>query len=250
MNIPLVSLITPSYNHQAFLQVAIRSALEQTYANVELIICDDCSSDKSREVALQAARLDPRITVLCNETNMGISKTRQRLLENCRGTYVGHLDCDDFLERWAVEEMVRAFEADPSVALVYSDSAYVDASGKVTNYKTELDYAYQNLVALGWRHFGMYRRDLALQYGGINTKIVSGCDDGDLFMKIASRHKCHHLAKVLYYYRCHDTNSSRRNKECATCEERPDCNYFSIWSRIVKEFYPNHPLPGEPTPLP
>lgn len=250
MNSPLVSIITPSYNYQAYLPAAIRSVTTQTYANLELLICDDCSPDGSYEIALQAARVDPRIRVLRNETNLGISKTRQKLLENCRGRYIGHLDCDDFLERWAVEEMVRAFEADASVALVYSDSAYVDPGGKVTGYKTELDYAYQNLVALGWRHFGMYRRDLAMLYGGFNTKIVSGCDDGDLFMRIASRHKCHHLAKVLYYYRCHDNNTSRSNKKCETCEERPYCNYFSIWSRIVREFYPNHPLPGEPSPGP
>jgi glycosyltransferase involved in cell wall biosynthesis len=246
MATPLVSLIMPSYNYEAYLHHAIRSATGQTYGNIELVVCDDCSTDNSYQIALDEAQKDPRITVFQNDRNLGISRTRQRLLESCRGRYVGHLDCDDFLERWAVEEMVAVFENDPSIALIYSDSAFVDKNGKVTNYKTEIDYSYANLVALGWRHFGMYRRDLALKYGGINTKIVSGCDDGDLFMKIASRHKCHHLAKVLYYYRCHDDNRSRTNKKCETCEEKPECNYFSIWSRIVREFYPDHPLPGEP----
>jgi len=246
MTPPLVSIITPSYNYEAYLHHAIRSVTAQTYRNIELIVCDDCSTDNSCQIALDEAQKDPRITVLRNERNLGISRTRQRLLEACRGKFVGHLDCDDFLERYAVEEMMTAFDNDPSLALVYSDSAYVDAAGKVTGYKTELDYSYQNLVALGWRHFGMYRRDLALKYGGINTKLVSGCDDGDLFMKLASRHKCHHLAKVLYYYRCHDSNRSRTNKKCETCEEKPDCNYFSIWSKVVRELYPNHPIPGEP----
>jgi len=242
---PLVSIITPSYNYAAYLQQAIRSVTDQTYRNIELIVCDDCSKDNSYQIALDEAQKDPRITVLRNDTNLGISKTRQRLLENCRGKYVGHLDCDDFLERYAVEEMLRVFEKDSVLALIYSDSAYVDQAGKVTGYKTEIDYSYQNLVALGWRHFGMYKRDLALKYGGINTKIVSGCDDGDLFMKLAYRHRCFHLAKVLYYYRCHDNNSSRTNKKCETCEEKPDCNYISIWSKVVKEFFPDHPLPGE-----
>lgn len=244
---PLVSIITPSYNYEAYLRQAIRSVTAQTYTNIELIVCDDCSADNSYRVALDEARVDRRITVLRNETNLGISKTRQRLLQSCRGEYIGHLDCDDFLERYAVEEMLRVFAEDPTLALIYSDSAYVDQSGKVTGYKTEIDYSYQNLVALGWRHFGMYRRDLALRYGGINTKIVSGCDDGDLFMKLAYRHRCFHLAKVLYYYRCHDSNRSRSNKKCETSEEKPECNYFAIWAKVVREFYPNHPIPGEST---
>ena len=129
---------------------------------------------------------------------MGIAPTRQRLLEECRGKYVGHLDCDDFLERWAVEEMLRVFAADEKLALVYSDSAFVDESGKVTNYKSEPDFSHQNLMYLGWRHFGMYRRDLAIEKGGFNLGLASGCDDGDLFMRLAIAHPCRQIGRASF----------------------------------------------------
>jgi len=209
------------------------------------VACDDGSPDRVWEIAQVQAASDPRIRLLRNEQNQGIVHTRQRLLQACRGTYIGHLDCDDFLERWAVEEMLRVFVSQPDLALVYSDSAFVDENGKTTGYRNDPEFSRQNLMYLGWRHFGMYRRSLALQAGGFNTQLKSGCDDGDLFMRLAVRHPCQHLSKVLYYYRCHSNNSSRSNKKCDTCEERSVCNYFSIWSQVVKEHFPNY-SPGTP----
>ncbi len=234
---PLVSLIMPSYNYAGFLSMAIESALAQTHSHIELIICDDASQDDSFDVAQSWAQRDPRIIVMRNPVNLGIAQTRRRLLDQCRGTYVGHLDCDDLLERWAVEEMLKAFASDPLIALVYSDSAIIDAAGKVTSYRLEPDYSYRNLAYLGWRHFGMYKRELALMYGGYNPH-VSGCEDGDLFMKIASRHVCHRLAKVLYFHRSHSSNSSASNRKCDTCDVKSQCDYHAIWSKVVAEFYP------------
>jgi glycosyltransferase involved in cell wall biosynthesis len=243
MDAPLVSIIMPIYNYEAYLVQAIRSVTSQTFCNFELVACDDGSTDRAWELALAEAQADQRIRLLRNEKNRGIAATRQRLLETCRGRYVGHLDCDDFLERWAVEEMLRLFGAEPELALVYTDSAFVNETGNVTGYKNEPDFSHQNLMSLGWRHFGMYRRDLALEVGGFNLKLTSGCDDGDLFMRIATRYPCRHLAKVLYYYRCHSDNRSRSNKKCDVCEERDVCNYFMLWSQVVKQYYPDYRPP-------
>jgi len=240
MSEPLVSIIMPIYNYDRYLLQAIRSVTAQTFRDIELVACDDGSKDRAWEIAQVEAASDPRIRLMRNEQNMGIVRTRQRLLEACRGKYIGHLDCDDFLERWAVEEMLRVFGEDPELALVYSDSAFVDESGKVTNYKNDPDFSRKNLMYLGWRHFGMYRRDVAHAVGGFNLKLKSGCDDGDLFMRIATRYPCRHLSKVLYYYRCHSSNTSRGNKKCDTCEENTVCNYYILWSQIVKEYYPEN----------
>ena len=245
MNNPLISIIMPVYNYEAYLVQAIRSVTAQTFRDIELVICDDASPDRSWELALVEAASDPRIRLFRNEQNLGISGTRQRLLEACRGRYVGHLDCDDFLERWAVEEVLRLFAADRELALVYTDSAFVDDAGNVTGYKNEPDFSHRNLMSLGWRHFGVYRRELALAVGGFNLQLVSGCDDGDLFMKIASRYPCSRLPKVLYYYRCHSNNRSRSNKKCDICEERNICNYFIIWAQIVKQYYPDYKPPND-----
>lgn len=244
MTTPLVSIIMPIYNHDLFLVQAIRSVTAQTFRDIELVACDDASTDRAWELARVEAAGDPRIRLFRNEQNIGIARTRQRLLEACQGTYVAHLDCDDFLERWAIEEMVRLFAAEPELALIYSDSAFVDESGKVTGYRNDPDFSHKNLMYLGWRHLGIYRRDAALAVGGFNIALKSGCDDGDLFMRLAIRYPCRHLAKVLYYYRCHSNNNSRRNKKCDQCEERSICNYFTIWSRVVQEYYPDYRPPG------
>lgn len=240
MHEPLVNITMPSYNHAGFIGLAIESVLAQTHANFELIICDDCSQDDSYAVALEYTRRDARVVVMRNAENLGIVKTRQRLLENCRGVFVGHLDSDDVLERWAIEEAVRVMNDDPDIALVYSDSATIDVAGNVTGYRKDPDFSYSNLMYLGWRHFGLYRRELAVRYGGYNTRIASGCEDGDLFMKLASRHPCKHLQKVLYFHRYHGNNSSAKSNKCPTCELRRDCNYFDVWSKVTLEFFPDH----------
>lgn len=239
MGCPLVSIMMPIYNNDHYLVQAIKSVTAQTLRDIELVACDDGSTDRTWELALVEAASDSRIRLIRNEQNIGIVRTRQKLLYECRGKYVAHLDSDDFLERWAVEETLRIFAEDPELALVYSDSAFVDEAGHVTGYRNDPDFSRKNLMYLGWRHFGMYRRDLALAAGGFNLQLIRGCEDGDLFMRLASRHPCRHLAKVLYYYRCHSSNSSRSNKKCDTCEERTVCNYFIIWSQVVKEFFPD-----------
>ncbi len=245
MNVPFVSIIMPIYNNDSYLVQAIRSVTSQTFDNLELVACDDASEDRAWELAVAEAQSDPRIRLFRNNRNMGIAKTRQRLLEESKGRYIGHLDCDDFLERWAVEEMLRVFRAEPDLALVYSDSAFVNETGNVTGYKNEPDFSHKNLMSLGWRHFGMYCREKALESGGFNIKLASGCDDGDLFMRLATKHPCRHLSKILYYYRCHSNNRSRSNKKCSTCEERQICNYFTLWLQVVKQYYPDYSLPED-----
>ena len=99
---PLVSVIMPCYNAEAYLDEAITSVAAQTVADWELMILDDGSTDGSREIAARWAASDPRIRLLENPENLGAARTRNRGLDLASGTWIALLDSDDI---WRPEKL-------------------------------------------------------------------------------------------------------------------------------------------------
>jgi glycosyltransferase involved in cell wall biosynthesis len=231
MNRPLISVLMLTYNGVQFLKAAIESVRHQTYENWELIISDDCSEDGTWELAQALATKDPRIKVFKNEKRLGITKNRAAAFSHTSGELIGHLDGDDMLERWALEEMWRAFVRKPDVGLVYSDLAQISVNNTVELYSASPSYNPNVLHQHGWRHFGMYRRSAYESTEGYNTKLLSACEDGDLFMQIAEKFPCYRLTKVLYYYRNHGDNASKTKTTCEDCTQRTECNYMRVWAK-------------------
>ena len=90
-----VSVIIGVYNSEKYIEETIRSVLNQTYKNFELIVIDDGSTDKSFEIVAKLAEKDKRIKFLKNDRNLGVSATRNRLIDIAKGEYVAIMDSDD-----------------------------------------------------------------------------------------------------------------------------------------------------------
>ena len=128
MSSPLVSIITPTYNHEAFIAQCIESVLAQTYSNWEQIIIDDGSTDKTAEIVRQCD--DPRIRYFHQE-NAGIealAHTYNRALGMARGSLVAILEGDDFWPADKLSLMAPPFE-DSSVVLAYGEMREADIDG-------------------------------------------------------------------------------------------------------------------------
>ena len=91
----LVSIITPLYNSELYIDRTIQSLLKQTYKNWELFIIDDCSSDNGLQIAKYYSSRDSRINILQNNINMGAAVTRNNGIEASNGKYIAFLDSDD-----------------------------------------------------------------------------------------------------------------------------------------------------------
>lgn len=98
---PLVSIIIPCYNTEAFIEDAIKSAINQTYKNIEIIIVDDASTDKSLEII--SSIKDSRIRFIHLDTNKGIANARNVGLDNAKGDYICWLDSDDMYHSSFIE---------------------------------------------------------------------------------------------------------------------------------------------------
>lgn len=107
----LVSIIVPVYNVELYLRDCLKSLINQTYQNLQIILVNDGSTDTSGEIGEEFARLDSRIAVI-HQPNRGVSAARNAGLEKVRGDYLLFVDGDDTLEPETVEAALRGFEND------------------------------------------------------------------------------------------------------------------------------------------
>ena len=105
-----VSIIIPVYNAENFVENSINSVLCQTYSNIEIIIVNDGSTDKSQEICTKLLQKDKRNSNWFNKTNEGAGKARFVGIQKSRGKYICFLDADDIMETCFVEKMVAALE--------------------------------------------------------------------------------------------------------------------------------------------
>lgn len=114
---PLVSVLTTCYNREAYIAETIESVLAQTMSDFEYIIVDDCSKDRSFEIAQSYARKDSRIRVYRNEANLGDYPNRNKAASYATGKYLKYIDSDDILYPHALDVMIRCMEQFQEAAL-------------------------------------------------------------------------------------------------------------------------------------
>jgi teichuronic acid biosynthesis glycosyltransferase TuaG len=131
MGVPSVSVIIPVYNGEKYLAQAVLSAIDQTGVPKEILIVDDCSSDRSRQIADELAKEHGDITVFHNSENMGVAYSRNRATQKAQGEYLALLDSDD---RWLPCKLERqlALMIGNNLDLCYTGYCFIDQSGART----------------------------------------------------------------------------------------------------------------------
>lgn len=117
-----VSIIVPIYNKEEILSLTVDSLITQTYENIEIILVDDCSTDKSLEIARQYKKKDSRIIVVEKKINEGGGIARYTGIKKASGEYIGFFDAGDFMYSDAVETMLKNFEDD--VEIIFCDFVF------------------------------------------------------------------------------------------------------------------------------
>ena len=113
MELPLVSVLMTAYNREKYIAEAIESVIVSTYQNWELIIVDDCSKDKTIEIAKSYEAKDARIKVFVNEKNLGDYPNRNRAASYAKGKYLKYVDADDLVYPYGLEQLVFYMEQFP-----------------------------------------------------------------------------------------------------------------------------------------
>ena len=106
MNNEKITVVVPIYNAEQFLEKCLKSIVEQTYQNLEIILVNDGSTDKSKEICERFNESDERI-ILINKENGGVSSARNRGIEESTGKYIIFIDADDYIEKEMFETLAE-----------------------------------------------------------------------------------------------------------------------------------------------
>jgi cellulose synthase/poly-beta-1,6-N-acetylglucosamine synthase-like glycosyltransferase len=218
MPIPLVSIVIPAHNAENTLDETIGSVVRQSHENLDIIIVDDGSTDRTWEMALAWVRKDVRIRVI-SQKNSGVALARNTGIEAARGAYIAPLDADDLWHPKRVQMHVEALEAaGQDTAVAYSPFFLVDGEGKA--YAKSVLYNYsgdvfetqlgQNLVGNG---SGLtVRRSAAMEVGGYSSLLLErgaqGCEDFLFQLELALRYRYVCVPHYLVGYRKYPGNMS------------------------------------------
>lgn len=199
---PRVTVLSSLYRDAPFVRQAIESVLAQTFTDFEYLIINDAAVDDSR--ALAASYDDPRIRIVDNETNLGLTKSLNRGLALARGELIARFDSNDicFPERLATQ--VAFLDAHPDVAAVGIQSTVIDVAGRrlrraeTRRPTTEAGLRWYCLFDTPLIHPGaMFRRAVVWdELGGYDEAFRVG-QDAELWLRVSRRHKLANLDQRL-----------------------------------------------------
>jgi glycosyltransferase involved in cell wall biosynthesis len=125
---PLISVCIPTFNEERYIRESVASVLAQSEQNFELLIIDNCSTDRTPNICREFC--DPRIRILQNSRNIGSIENFNKCIQNAIGELIILLPADDLLERDGLELLSRALIENPSVGIAFGSSIQIDHRGK------------------------------------------------------------------------------------------------------------------------
>src|ERR1700691_4780937 len=243
--LPVVTAIVPVYNHEKYVIDSLRSIIRQNYPNVELIVINDGSKDRSHEMVLSLVEECKQRFLrfeYINRENRGLSATLNQALEIARGKYLSVLASDDLIVpdkfRWLVEALEQT---DDSYAAAFGNASFIDEHGRETylteegnpqesttgkTYSNFLDFYTKDRDFDYKAEFGTYLTLLAGNYlpGMSNlsktamVKEVGGwtddnvLEDWEMWLKLSQERKFLFIDRTVALYRMHGTNAIRTMK--------------------------------------
>jgi glycosyltransferase involved in cell wall biosynthesis len=238
---PSVSVIVPNYNHAPYLPLRLKSILEQSYTEFELLILDDCSPDNSREV-IQTFTNDPRVRVVLNEQNSGNTFLQWRKgLDRTSGDYVWIAESDDFADPRFLERLVPLLQMNPRVGLAFCETVIVDEDGTELGWYIDQNFdrgtvqdalnrefvedgrEYVKALMFPWNTIPnasavLFRREAFESEGGPVTSMRI-CGDWLLYCKILSKWDVGHIPDKMNFFRQHSVNVRSNADRAALARE-------------------------------
>jgi glycosyltransferase involved in cell wall biosynthesis len=209
--LPLVSVIIPAYNAEIFIARTLESVLSQTYQNIEILVVDDGSSDRTTEIIKSFAQKDSRITLL-QQSNAGVAAARNLAYLHSKGEYIAPIDADDIWYPQNLEKQVECLtKSEPLVGVVYSWSLDINEGGLLTGgfYNSTIEgEVYKALVYkyfIGNASSSLIRRICFEKVGSYNCQLkaedAQGCEDWELHLRIAEYYQFKVVPEFLTGYR-------------------------------------------------
>ncbi|OCB77218.1 glycosyltransferase family 2 protein [Flavobacterium crassostreae] len=210
----LVSILTPTYNSEKFVSLAIASVQAQSYSNWELIIVDDASTDGTLALVTKHAQVDPRIQVHALTQNSGTGIARSKALAVAKGQYIAFLDADDL---WQPTKLLKqvAFMQTHQLPFTFSYYDCIDEQGRPLNKRVTSPRVVSYRALFFCNYIGNLTALYDAEYfGKIPISSVRKRQDWMLWLHILQKIKtAHPVPESLAYYRIrnHSVSTSKFN---------------------------------------
>jgi glycosyltransferase involved in cell wall biosynthesis len=246
---PRVSVIIPNYNHAQYVSAAIQSVLSQTYRSFEIIVVDDGSTDNSREIV---AQFGDQVRYIWQE-NHGLGGARNTGIRASTSEFIGLLDADDQWQPGYLEQMLRMAEQHPDAAVFYCRAQGMDVKGD------DLPQIFGGPVAPPGQIYPqllranflipstvLIRRSVLTTVGLFEQTLraIHGCEDWDLWLRIAPDYAIIGTSASLVRYRLHantfSANPTRMQTAVRTVIEKhfgADDGQWQSWSSEKRRAY-------------
>ena len=235
---PLVSIVIPSFNQGHYLPIALDSVMFQDYNNIELIICNHGSTDNTSDIIktyLKRIKTETvsyldffqencdnefirkhkkrypqnrNISVVESQINIGGTNSYNEGFKIAKGKYCTYLVADDYFLQGAIKKMVTTLE-NQSADVVFSDMHIVNDKGEILQHLKKPEFNFKKSLS-DWFHLGvsrLYRRELHKTIGYYNPE-YKNANDYDMFLRFAINNATFiHIPEVLYCTRKHDANN-------------------------------------------
>lgn len=208
-DLPLVSVITPSFNQSRYIRETIESVASQDYPNIEHIVVDGGSTDGTVELLQSYGHLGDRFRFV-SEADRGQSHAINKGLQMARGSIIGWLNSDDTYLPGAVRKVVDTFQSSPEYAMVYGKAHYINEASQTTGDFNVLPFDRNMLyeTCIICQPAAFIRRDVFVRMGGVDESLKF-CMDYDLWIRISNhQHPIGYIDDYLANSRLHDACKS------------------------------------------
>lgn len=212
-----VSVVLAAYNAEKYLALAVQSILDQTFSDFELILIDDRSTDSTGRIMKRFAGQDPRVVVLENEENLGLTKSLNRGISIARGQYIARMDADDIAVPHWLGNQVRFLDEHPDYTFVSCIGRYIDENGREEQLRhfpeTNAEiYAMMPKVDPMMHPGAVFRKADVAKIGNYceDYRVVQ---DYDLWFRgMAAGYKFYNFQEPLILFRRNDTYNARKSR--------------------------------------
>ena len=218
---PKVSVILPVYNCEQYIFETVQSVLNQTFADFELLIVDDCSTDKT--VAIIKEFNDDRIQLTLKEKNTGYTDSLNYAISIAKGQYIARMDGDDICVSTRFEKQVAFLDANPNIILCGSAIQIIGTNTVLRHPSNHEAIKVKLCFGTSFYHPSVMGRVEVFQ-ANLYDKKYEPAEDYDLWTRLAFQGELANLEEVLLLYRVHDNQVSNERK---TTQEA-----HSLWCKL------------------
>ena len=253
---PLISVIVPLYNHEKFIEQGLKSIMDQTYKNIEIIVIDDGSTDNSYKVATNILKSGTRPFICMTQKNQGAHATINRGIAKAKGKYIAILNSDDYFAINRFSFLIGSLEQSTS-EIAFSGVSYIDENNQqideqkhdlVVNFSRKQKYAAQFPTAgfalmdfnfaISTGNF-VFTKSLYQKIGGFRD--LKFCHDWDFILQSLRFAEPLFITQKLYFYRFHGDNTFLKLQKILPTEHKKVLSSFLKipQNKILNAKFPN-----------